>query len=140
MAAPAAVEAALLDLGAQLAARRKAAGVKQWQFAQRINVARSTVAMAETGHRCSAGFWRRADDALTAGGAFLAAFSQIEAMAEARRLPPLRPGENAGAMRTVTALARCPHCGHVVSLAALVGLSVADVSGDVTGSGHEPDP
>jgi DNA-binding XRE family transcriptional regulator len=134
--APASVEAALLDLGHQLAAYRDAAGLTQQQLAQRIGCARSTVAMAETGHRRSAGFWRRADDELTAAGTFAAAFSKIEAMAETSRLPPLRAGEDRGAMRTVTALARCPHCDHVIPLTALIGLSVTP---DVPGSGHQTD-
>lgn len=140
MAATASAEVALADLGHQLAAWRNTASLTQLQFAQRISVARSTVAAAETGHRRSADFWRRADNELGAGGALIAAFSKIEAIAETPRLPPLRAGEKTGAMRTVTALARCPHCQQAISLAALVGLSITDVSTNVTGSGHEPDP
>jgi DNA-binding XRE family transcriptional regulator len=119
------VDAALADLGRQLAARRKAAGLTQQQLAERTPFKRQTIGNAEAGTRRSARFWQVMDDELNAGGTFTAAFGRITAAAEARRLPPLRPTEDAGPAGTVTSLARCPHCHREISLAAQVSLSVA---------------
>ena len=125
VATPGDIEAALRDLGRQLKARRKAAGLTQEQLARQTGYKRSTVANAELGDRRSADFWRRVDDKLSAGGTWVKAYGDIEAMAGARRLPPLRPGEDSGGTRTVTAPARCPHCHREIPLAAQITLSVA---------------
>ena len=125
VATPGDIEAALRDLGRQLKARRKAAGLTQEQLARQTGYRRSTVANAELGDRRSADFWRRVDDELSAGRTFIKAYSDIEAMAGARRLPPLRPGEDAGPTRTITSPARCPHCRREIPLAAHIILSVA---------------
>ena len=119
------IEAALRDLGRQLRARRKAAGLTQEQLAERIGYARPTLSMAETGRRRSPDFWRRVDDELSAGRTFTKAYGDIEAMAGARLLPPLRPGEDSGGARTVTAPGRWPHCHREIPLAAQITLSVA---------------
>lgn len=125
MATPAEIEAALTDLGRQLAVRRKAAGLTQKELGQRIGYKRQTVGNAELGTRRKPVFWQRADRELAAGGTFVKAYGGIEAMARARQLPPLRPGEDSGGMQTVTAPGRCPHCHREIPLAAQIVLSVA---------------
>jgi transcriptional regulator with XRE-family HTH domain len=67
-----------MDLGAQLAHWRKAAGLTQHQFAERLCYSRSTVASVETGrHNIRREFWRRADNACGANGTLLAAADKV---------------------------------------------------------------
>lgn len=134
MATPAEVDAALADLGHQLADRRHAAGLTQDQLAARTPFKRTTIANAETGARRSARFWQVMDRELAAGGVFIKAHAAIEAMAGTRHLPPLPPGEDAGPMLTVTSLARCPYCHNELGQVAHIGLSVVPVN--VPASGH----
>ena len=126
VADPADVEAALADLGRQLKARRKAAGLTQEQLARQTGYKRSTVANAELGDRRSADFWRRVDDELSAGRTFTsrrtATLRQWPGRAASHRCAP---GEDAGPTRTVTSPARCPHCRREIRLAAHIILSVA---------------
>jgi transcriptional regulator with XRE-family HTH domain len=69
MAEPEAVQRARVQLGRQLAAYRKAAGVAQEQLASLIFVSRSTVANVETGRqRVSGAFWEQCDTVLSTGG------------------------------------------------------------------------
>jgi hypothetical protein len=134
VATPAEIEAALADLGRQLADRRRAAGLTQAQLAQRTPFKRPTIAGAETGARRSARFWQVMDRELAAGGVFIKAHAAIEAMAGTRHLPPLPPGEDAGPMLTITSLARCPYCDHELGQVAHISLMVVPVN--VPGSGH----
>jgi hypothetical protein len=134
VATPAEIDAALADLGHQLADRRKAAGLTQGQLAARTPFKRSTVANAETGARRSARFWQAMDRELAADGVFIKAHAAIEAMTGTRHLPPLPPGEEAGPMLTVTSLGRCPHCHREIGQVAHIGLTVVPLN--VPGSGH----
>ena len=80
-------------LGAQLAAYRKAAGFSQAQLAEFVEYSRSTVANVETGRQhVPADFWRRADEALDAGGSLIAASVEIEALARQERRDAARQG------------------------------------------------
>ena len=125
MATPAEIEAALADLGHQLADHREAAGLTQEQLAGQTPFRRATIAKAETGTRRSARFWRIMDDELAADGALIEAAGKITAASGVHRLPPLRPQEDTGSAQVVTSPARCPHCGKEIPLAAQVTLFVA---------------
>ena len=83
---PDAITEARRALGRQLAAFREAAGVNQHQLAPLIHFGRSTIANAETGRStCSAAFWERCDEALTAGGALLRAYNELKALVRHQR-------------------------------------------------------
>lgn len=134
MATPAEIDAAVAELGLQLYARRRAAGLTQKELARRTPFERSTIGNAEASGRGSARFWQVMDRELAAEGVFIKAHAAIEAMTGTRHLPPLPAGEDAGPMLTVTSLARCPHCHREIGQVAHISLTVVPVN--VPGSGH----
>ncbi|GAB3160113.1 hypothetical protein GCM10027290_65800 [Micromonospora sonneratiae] len=72
------VAEACRDLGRQLAAWRRAAGLTQAEFGPQIGYSRSAVANVETGReRAPLGFWQSADRALSTRGALQAAYRQL---------------------------------------------------------------
>ncbi|MEN3610156.1 helix-turn-helix transcriptional regulator [Plantactinospora sp. ZYX-F-223] len=78
MTTPEQVAEAQRDLGRQLAAWRKAAGLTQAGFGPRIGYSRSAVANIETGReQAPQSFWEAADRGLSAGGALLAGYRQV---------------------------------------------------------------
>ncbi len=80
------VEDARRSLGDELAAHRRAAGHSQAALAKLITYSRSTVANVETGRQhVQPNFWRRADEALHAGGALIEASNQIEDLVRQER-------------------------------------------------------
>ena len=75
-----AIENARRELGAELAACRRAAGYSQAGLASVVAYSRSTVANVETGRQhVPRGFWESADAACHAGGALIEASDAIEA-------------------------------------------------------------
>src|SRR3984893_2504829 len=70
------------ELGAELAAYRRAARLSQAQLAELTEFSRSTVANVETGRQhVPRTFWERADQALRTGGVLANAHDEIEAAA-----------------------------------------------------------
>jgi transcriptional regulator with XRE-family HTH domain len=68
------------ELGAELAAYRRAAGLSQAKLAEFTEFSRSTVANVETGRQhVPRTFWERADGALRTGGVLANAHDEIEA-------------------------------------------------------------
>ncbi|WP_241825048.1 helix-turn-helix domain-containing protein [Micromonospora sp. CB01531] len=69
-------------LGRQLTAWRDLAGVTQVELARRISYSRSAIANVEVGRDSSTRrFWQSADAEVGAGGALVAAFDQVHALA-----------------------------------------------------------
>jgi transcriptional regulator with XRE-family HTH domain len=72
--------AARVELGAELAAYRRAAGYTQARFAKLTGYSRSTVANVETGRqRVPRRFWEGADAALRTGGTLATGHDELEA-------------------------------------------------------------
>ena len=70
------------ELGAELAAYRRAAGCSQARLAQLTGYSRSTIANVETGRQhVPRSFWERADAALRTGGTLATAHDELEAAA-----------------------------------------------------------
>ena len=81
-----AVESARGELGAKLAACRRAAGHSQAALASLVGYSRSTVANVETGRQHVPGdFWERADAACHAEGALIQASDKVEAAGRRER-------------------------------------------------------
>ena len=127
------------ELGRQLAALRREAGLTQHGLAALAGFARSTVSLAEIGRQCQAReFWQACDKALvTAEGVLTTGFEQIEAVRDAQHRATARAAQQArearalaafgqaqqagGAAAGVSAVQACPYCGHpVVVLTTLV--------------------
>lgn len=121
------------DLGRQLAALRRGAGLTQHGLAAVVGFARSTVSLAEIGRQSQAReFWVACDRALSTGGVLAAGADQIDAVRgagqraaalaaqearEARALAALAAaGERGGIRAGVTAVQACPHCGGEVTV------------------------
>ncbi|WP_246835559.1 helix-turn-helix domain-containing protein [Micromonospora sp. MH33] len=69
-------------LGRQLAAWRDLAGLTQVELARRINYSRSAIGNVEIGRdRSTRRFWQSADAEVGAGGALVASFDQVDALA-----------------------------------------------------------
>src|SRR5215813_5336273 len=78
--------AARQALGRLLAEYRQATGLNQHQLAPHTYYGRSTIANVETGRQnVPRDFWERADQAVNAGGALLAAADQLEALVQRQR-------------------------------------------------------
>jgi len=74
----------LRELGQQLAALRREAGLTQENLAALARFSRSTVSVAEIGRQPHArDFWAACDKALDSGGVLTAGFDQIDAVREA---------------------------------------------------------
>jgi transcriptional regulator with XRE-family HTH domain len=123
----------LRDLGRQLAALRRQAGLTQHALAGLASFSRSAVSLAEIGRQSQAReFWQACDKALDTGGVLAAGADQVSAVREAeQRAAALAAQEarqaralaalNAARQRTgvtagVTAVQPCPHCGGEVTV------------------------
>jgi transcriptional regulator with XRE-family HTH domain len=121
------------ELGRQLAALRREAGLTQEGLAALAGFARTTLSMAEIGRQSQAReFWQACDKALDSGGVLAAGADQIHAVRdaeqraaalaaqearEARALTALAAAQGHSGVRAgVTALQACPHCGGQVTV------------------------
>jgi transcriptional regulator with XRE-family HTH domain len=116
------------ELGRQLAALRREAGLTQHGLAALAGFSRTTVSLAEIGRQSQAReFWMACDKALDTGGVLAAGADQIDAVRdaeqraaasaaqearEARALAALTAAEHHSGVRAgITAVQACPHCG-----------------------------
>lgn len=121
------------ELGRQMAALRREAGLTQHGLAALAGFARSTVSLAEIGRQCQAReFWQACDKALNTRGALAAGADQIDTVRgaeqraaalaaqesrEARALAALAAARDHSEVRAgVTAVQACPHCGGEVTV------------------------
>ena len=121
------------ELGRQLAALRREAGLTQHSLAALAGFSRTTVSLAEIGRQSQAReFWVACDQALDTGGALATGAEQIDAVRdaeqraaalaaqearEARALAALTAAEHHGGVRAgVTAVQACPHCGGEITV------------------------
>jgi transcriptional regulator with XRE-family HTH domain len=121
------------ELGRQLAALRRQAGLTQEGLAAVTGFSRSTISVAEIGRQAHAReFWEACDKALDAGGVLAGGVDQIDsvrdaeqraaafAAQEAREAQALAAlagaGHHAGVTAGVTAVQPCPHCGRDVTV------------------------
>jgi transcriptional regulator with XRE-family HTH domain len=129
------------ELGRQLAALRRQAGLTQHGLAALAGFSRTTVSMAELGRGYQVRqFWEVCDKALDldTGGALTGGADQLDAVRdaerraaacaaqearEARALAALAAaGDHAGVRAAVAAVQACPHCGgQVTVLTTLIG-------------------
>jgi len=130
---PEAIAVMLRDLGRQLGALRRGAGLTQQDLASLTGFSRTTVSLAEIGRQSPAReFWAACDTALRTGGALTTGFDQIEAAREAGQRAVARAAQEArearalaefetaqhrgGASAGVTGIQGCPHCGRPVAV------------------------
>jgi transcriptional regulator with XRE-family HTH domain len=123
----------LRDLGRQLAALRRQAGLTQQALAGLAGFSRSAVSLAEIGRQSQAReFWQACDRALDTGGLLSAGADQVSAVREAqehaaalaaqearqaRALAALaEAGQHSSVTARVTAIQPCPHCGGEVTV------------------------
>jgi transcriptional regulator with XRE-family HTH domain len=121
------------ELGRQLAALRREAGLTQHGLAALAGFSRTTVSLAEIGRQSQAReFWMACDKALDTGGVLAAGADQIDAVRdaeqraaasaaqearEARALAALTVAEHHSGVRAgITAVQACPHCGGEVTV------------------------
>jgi transcriptional regulator with XRE-family HTH domain len=121
------------ELGRQLAALRREAGLTQQGLAALAGFSRPAVSLAEIGRQFPARqFWNACDKALDTGGVLAAGTDQISAVREAeeraaalaaqearqaRGLAALAAArQTSGVTAAVTALQACPHCGGEVTV------------------------
>jgi transcriptional regulator with XRE-family HTH domain len=121
------------ELGRQLAALRRQAGLSQHGLAALAGFSRSTVSLAELGRQSQAReFWAACDKALDAGGALTAGADQIGAVREAqqraaacaaqeareaRALAAFTAAQDHSGLRAgVSGVQACPHCGGGVTV------------------------
>jgi transcriptional regulator with XRE-family HTH domain len=121
------------ELGRQLAALRRQAGLTQHGLAALAGFSRSTISLAEIGRQSQARqFWQACDKALNSSGVLTAGADQIETVRdaeqraaalaaqearEARALAALAAaGHHSGVRAGVTAVQACPHCGGEVAV------------------------
>jgi transcriptional regulator with XRE-family HTH domain len=134
------------ELGRQLAALRRCAGLTQEGLAELTGFSRSTVSVAEIGRQSHAlGFWEACDKALDTGGVLADGARQIDAVAdaeqraaasaaqevrEAQALAALTAARQCGSVTArVTAVQACPHCGgEVTVLTTLIPLTTAQAA------------
>jgi transcriptional regulator with XRE-family HTH domain len=126
------------ELGRQLAALRRQAGLAQRGLAALAGFSRTTVSMAEIGRACHREFWEACDKVLDTGGALTTGADQIDAVRDAERRAAARAAHDARQARAMAALATasdhrgvqataaavqaCPHCGgQVTVLTTLIG-------------------
>jgi transcriptional regulator with XRE-family HTH domain len=126
------------ELGRQLAALRRRAGLTQEALAALAGFSRSTVSVAEIGRQAHAReFWQSCDEALDTGGMLVAGIDQIDAVRDAEQQAAASAAQEARQARALTALATarqrdgvpagvtaiqaCPHCGnHIAVLTTLI--------------------
>jgi transcriptional regulator with XRE-family HTH domain len=133
MSDPGSIAAMQRELGRQLAALRRAAGLTQHGLAAMAGFSRSTVSLAEIGRQSQArDFWQACDKVLDAGGALTAGADQIDTVRDAeqraaacaaqearqaRALAALAAARHhSGVTAGVTAVQACPHCGGEVTV------------------------
>lgn len=133
MSEPDNVAAMQRELGRQLAALRREAGLTQQNLAALAGFSRSTVSVAEIGRQSQAReFWQACDKALDTGGALTVGADQIDTVRdaeqraaacaaqearEARALAALAAARrHSGVTAGVTAVQPCPHCGGEVTV------------------------
>lgn len=138
MTAPETVTSMRRELGRQLAALRRQAGLTQADLAGLTGFSRSTVSVAEIGRQAHAReFWAACDKALGTGRVLTGGFAQVEAVrgtqqrAAARAAQEVREAQALAALAearqhgrietTVTAVQACPRCGQdVIVLTTLI--------------------
>lgn len=133
MSDPGNIAAMQRELGRQLAALRRQAGLTQHGLAALTGFSRTTISMAEIGRQSQAReFWEACDKALDTGGRLTAGADQIDTVRdaeqraaacaaqearEARALAALAGAQDHGSVRArVTAVQACPHCGGEVAV------------------------
>jgi transcriptional regulator with XRE-family HTH domain len=121
------------ELGRQLAALRRQAGLTQQGLADRIAFSRPTVSVAEIGRQPHARqFWSSCDTALATGGTLARGHDQIAAVRDAEQRATARAAQEAREARAlaaftaardhhditaaVTAIQPCPECGCPVTI------------------------
>jgi transcriptional regulator with XRE-family HTH domain len=121
------------DLGRQLAALRRQAGLTQQGLAALAGFSRSVVSLAEIGRQSQAReFWQACDKALDTDGVLADGVDQIDAVRqaeqhaaacaaqearEARALAALAAArDHSGVTAGVTAVQACPHCGGQITV------------------------
>jgi DNA-binding XRE family transcriptional regulator len=132
------IDAMWRELGRQLAALRREAGLTQVELGALIGFSRTTVSLAEIGRATLAReFWQACDKALCTGGVLAAGFEQIGAVRnagqhaaacaaqEARQARALAAfaaaREQGGVSAGVSAVQPCPNCGcEITVLATLI--------------------
>ena len=141
------------ELGRQLAALRREAGLTQEALAALISFSRSTVSMAEVaieGQRQGREFWQACDKALETGGVLAAGAEQIRRARKARERATARAAQEAREARAMAVFAAareksevlagvsdlrpCPNCGCEVAI--LTTLIPADTESETARSGH----
>jgi len=126
------VAAMVRELGRQLAALRREAGLTQHGLAGLTGFSRTTVSMAEIGRPSQAReFWQACDKALDTAGVLAAGADQIDAVRDAeqraaalaahearqaRALAALAAARHGGVTAAVTAIQECPHCGGQITV------------------------
>ena len=124
------------ELGRQLAALRRQAGLTQHGLAVLAGFSRTTVSMAEIGHGYQARqFWEACDKALDTDGALTTGADQLDTVRDTERRAAAyaaqqarqaqavaAAGGHSGARAAVAAIQPCPHCGgQVTVVATLIG-------------------
>jgi transcriptional regulator with XRE-family HTH domain len=121
------------DLGRQLAALRRRAGLTQQGLAALAGFSRSVVSLAEIGRQSQAReFWQACDKALDTGGVLTDGVDQIDAVRQAEQHAAARTAQEArearalaalavardhsGVTAGVTAVQACPHCGGQITI------------------------
>lgn len=121
------------DLGRQLAALRREAGLTQEALAARMSFSRSAVSTAEVALQAqSPDFWRACDKALKTRGALAAGAAQIHEASKARERAAARAAQEArealaldafaaareksGVSAGVSGVQSCPNCGCEVAI------------------------
>jgi transcriptional regulator with XRE-family HTH domain len=121
------------ELGRQLAALRRQAGLTQHDLAGLAGYSRSTISVAEIGRQSQTReFWEACDKALESGGVLAAGADQIDAVREAEQRAAALAAQEARQARALAALATarrhggvtagitavqaCPHCGGQVTV------------------------
>jgi transcriptional regulator with XRE-family HTH domain len=121
------------ELGRQLAALRRQAGLTQHGLAALTGFSRTTISLAEIGRPSQAReFWQACDKALGTGGVLAAGADQINAVRDAeqraaavaaqearqaRALAALAAARRHGGVTAgVTAIQACPHCGGQITV------------------------
>ena len=116
------------DLGRQLRALRRAAGLSQQALGELTNYSRPTISVAEIGRPVqSPGLWQACDRALGTGGVLAAGAAQISAARNAAQHAAARAAQEARESRAlaaftaareqrdvtagVSAVQPCPNCG-----------------------------
>ncbi len=106
----------LRELGRQLAALRREAGLTQENLGALTTFSRSTVSVAEIGRQPHArDFWAACEKALDSGGVLAAGFDQIGAVREAEERAAACAAQEAREARALAALAAAQLRGGVAA-------------------------